>query len=77
MLHGFDAVKSLDFTRARSQEGDPLCSPLRRHERIRDPGTDQRGRSAPVLPDQAATRSVTEAADEALPRTMIPAINLP
>jgi len=42
-----------------------------------DPGTDQRGRSAPVLPDQAAMRSVAEAADEALPRTMITAINLP
>ena len=40
-------------------------------------GTGQRGRSAPVLPDQAATRSVAEAADEALPRTMITAINLP
>jgi hypothetical protein len=42
MLHGFGAVKSLDFTRARSQ-----------------------------------ARSVAEAADEALPRTMITAINLP
>jgi hypothetical protein len=30
-----------------------------------------------MLPGQAATRSVAEAADEASPRTMITAINLP